>query len=58
MEQEAGDVVSIFNEKYIRPAIQGIEEIEVTLPRSISLTWTDQAIEISDNSNSYVISRQ
>lgn len=58
MEQEAGDVVSIFIEKYIRPAIQGIEEIEVTLPRSISLTWTDQTIEISDTSNSYVINRQ
>ncbi len=57
MEQEAGKVVSVFIEKYIKPAIQGIEEIEIGYPKSISLRWSDQEIEISDGASSYIINR-
>ena len=57
MEQEAGNVVSVFIEKYIKPAIQGIEEIEIGYPKSISLRWSDQEIEISDGASSYIINR-
>ncbi|WP_293106085.1 restriction endonuclease [Moorena sp. SIO3I6] len=57
MEQEAGEVVSVFIERYIKPAIQGIEEIEIEYPKSINLRWSDQVIEISDDSSSYVINR-
>lgn len=57
MEEEAGEVVSVFIEKYIKPAIQGIEEIEIDLPRSINLRWSDQQVEISDETASYVIQR-
>jgi len=57
MEEEAGEVVSVFIEKYIKPAIQGIEEIEIDLPKSINLSWSDQQIEISDETSSYVIQR-
>ncbi len=57
MEQEAGEVISVFIEKYIKPAIQGIEEIEIEYPKSINLAWSDQEIEISDGAASYVIKR-
>ncbi|EJY5651580.1 hypothetical protein OGN88_001737 [Vibrio cholerae] len=57
MEQEAGDVVSVFIEKYIKPAIQGIEEVEIEYPKSLNLRWSDQTIEISDEAASYVIQR-
>lgn len=57
MEDEAGEVISIFIEKYIKPPIQGIEEVEVTFPSSINLSWSDKTIEISDGSSTYVINR-
>lgn len=57
MEQEAGEVISVFIEKYIKPAIQGIEAIEIEYPKSISLAWSDQEIEISDGAASYLIKR-
>jgi hypothetical protein len=57
MEQEAGNVISVFIEKYIKPAIQGIEEIEIDYPKAISLRWSDQEIEISDGASSYIINR-
>lgn len=58
MEEEAGDVVSVFIEKYIRPAIQGIEEIKIELPEEIRLKWSEQGIEVSGKNSSYVISRR
>lgn len=58
MEQEAGQIVSVFIDKYIKPAIQGIEEIEIDLPTSIHLSWSDQEISISDENSSYVITRK
>ncbi|MNJ71455.1 hypothetical protein D3C77_679980 [compost metagenome] len=57
MEEEAGNVVSVFIEKYIKPAIQGIEEIEIDYPKSINLSWSGQEIEISDSTASYIIQR-
>jgi hypothetical protein len=57
MEEEAGDVVSVFIEKYVRPAIQGIEEVKIDFPNVINLSWSRQQIEISDQINSYVIKR-
>lgn len=57
MEEEAGEVVSVFIEKYIKPAIQGIEEIEMNLPTSVNLSWSDEHIKISDKTASYVIQR-
>ncbi len=57
MEQEAGDVVSVFIEKYIKPAIRGIEEVEIEYPKSLNLRWSDQTIEISDEIASYVVRR-
>ena len=58
MENEAGEVMSVFIEKYIKPAIQGIEEIEIDLPVEMNLKWTEEAIEISGNKEVYVINRE
>lgn len=58
MEKEAGGVISIFIERYIKPAIQSLEEVEIEYPRTISLSWSDQEIAISDECSSYVIRRQ
>jgi len=57
MEDEAGDVVSIFIERYIKPAIEGIEKIEIPLLQSISLNWTGKSVEISNEQSAYVIER-
>lgn len=57
MENEAGEVISVFIENYIRPAIQGIEEIEIDFPNSINLSWSENEIKVSDTSASYVVRR-
>lgn len=57
MESEAGAVVSVFIEKYIKPAIQGIEEIDLPLLNSINLNWGEDVVVISSGPNSYVINR-
>jgi len=57
MENEAGEVISVFIENYIRPAIQGIEEIEIDFPNSINLSWSENEIKVSDTSASYVVQR-
>ncbi|MEY8198041.1 MAG: hypothetical protein RPS47_02245 [Colwellia sp.] len=57
MEQEAGAVVSIFIENYIKPAIQDIEEVEMPVLQSINLSWSEQAVEISSEETSYLVTR-
>lgn len=57
MEEEAGEVISVFVEKHIRPAIQGIEEVDILLPEPINLTWSEDKIKISSSSSSYTINR-
>lgn len=57
MEQEAGEVISVFIERYIKPAIQGISEVEIDYPKSINLIWSDQEIKISERGASYIIKR-
>lgn len=57
MEDESGKVVSVFIDKYIKPAIQGVEEVDIPVLQSISLNWTEKSIEISSPDNSYVIER-
>lgn len=58
MEEEAGDVVSVFIEKYIKPAIQGVEKIDIPILQTINLNWTDESVEISSQQSSYVIQRE
>jgi len=57
IEEEAGDVISVFIENYIKPVIQSIEDIEIPLPQSINLRWSEKTIEISDEEHNYIIAR-
>lgn len=57
MEEKSGKVVSVFIEKYIRPAISEIEEIQLTTLEQITLTWEEQEIIISGAGATYQIKR-
>jgi hypothetical protein len=57
MEQQAGNVISKFIEKYIKPAIQAIESVDTTDIQSLTLSWIDNKIMISNGENSYEIDR-
>jgi len=58
IEKEAGSVVSVFIEKYIKPAIQGIEAVDISMLETITLNWTKQSVEISSSQSSYIIERK
>ncbi|MEW5827865.1 MAG: restriction endonuclease [Chloroflexota bacterium] len=58
MEQQAGNVMSIFIEKYIKPAIKLVGDLEILMPRKISLEWYGDSINISGDSANYNISRK
>lgn len=58
MEEQAGEVISIFIHKYIKPAIQDVEGINIALLRSISLSWSEEKVIISTEHESYEISRE
>jgi hypothetical protein len=57
MEQQAGNVISVFIEKYIKPAIQDIESVNITDIQSLTLSWDDDQVMISSSENSYLIDR-
>lgn len=47
MKEKSGEVVSVFIEKYIRPVISEIEDIQLTTLEQVTLTWEEQEIVIS-----------
>jgi hypothetical protein len=57
MEQQAGSVVSIFIDKYIKPTIQAIESVNISEIRSLTLNWANDRITISNSENSYSIDK-
>lgn len=57
MEEKSGDVVSVFIEKYIRPAISEIEDIQLATLEQVTLSWEEQKIIISGAGTSYQIKR-
>ena len=57
MEQQAGSVISVFIEKYIKPAIQDIESVNITDIQSLTLSWHDDQMVISNSENKYSIDR-
>jgi len=57
MEQQAGSVISVFIEKYIKPAIQDIESVNITDIQSLTLSWNDDQVVISNSENRYSIDR-
>jgi hypothetical protein len=58
MEQQAGDVMSIFIENYIKPAMKLVDDLEIKLPQKISLEWFGDSISISNERVNYNISRK
>ncbi len=57
MEQQAGRVISIFIEHYIKPVIQEIESVNVTAIQSLTLSWNDDRVIISNRETRYSIDR-
>ncbi len=58
MEEQAGAVISMFIDKYIKPAIKDIESVDITELKSLSLSWDSDQITISTNNDSYSIDRE
>lgn len=58
MEEQAGAIMSIFIEKYIKPALKLVNDLEIHLPNKIALEWHDHSIQISSRDASYTIARQ
>jgi len=57
MEEEAGAVVSVFIDKYIKPAIKDVESIKLPVLKSINLSWSEDRIEISSDQKKLEINR-
>lgn len=58
MKERAGDVISVFIDKYIRPAIEQVEAIEMTTLQTVSLSWSTKEIIIRSDREDYKISRE
>ncbi|MCI5166779.1 MAG: restriction endonuclease [Candidatus Electrothrix sp. GM3_4] len=58
MESEAGEVVSVFINKFIKPAIHNIENVELSELQPISLNWSEDAVEIRSPSAVYRVRRK
>ena len=58
MEEEAGEVISVFVDKYIKPVIKDIESIDILEPQSITLNWSDNKIIVSNEHDTYPINRK
>ena len=58
METEAGTVVSVFIERFIKPAIREIENVNISNLQPISLNWSSNRIEIRSPSATYTVDRK
>ena len=58
MEEQAGTVISVFIDKYIKPAIKDIESIDITELQPLSLNWDSHQVTISTDNDRYSISRK
>lgn len=57
MEEEAGGTVSVFVEKYIKPAIEGVEALDLSTPEAFSIRWGHDKVVISIDGDEYAIPR-
>ncbi len=57
MEEAAGEVVSVFVERFIRPVISSIEQIDISSLSSLSLSWSGEFLEIRSNASIYRVNR-
>ncbi|WP_407605463.1 hypothetical protein [Proteus mirabilis] len=57
MKINAGDVISVFIEKYIRPAIDSVDDLDFSCLDSLNLHWRQNEIEVGNANSTYVIKR-
>jgi len=57
MEEQAGEIVSVFVDRFIKPAIKNIEEVEISALNSITLDWNDEEVLITSDDTEYKIVR-
>lgn len=57
MEEKAGDVMSVFLEKYIRPPLAEMATRENMPLQNLNLRWTDSEIIIQGGNEEYIIPR-
>ncbi len=57
MEKKAGEIMSIFLTKYIKPPIEAMELITDNTPVDLFLRWSDDCVSIRTDKNNYEIHR-
>lgn len=57
METEAGQVMGVFLQKYVRPPLQDIGNFEQQELSQLTLSWNRKAVEISSGTEQYIIMR-
>ena len=58
MEEKAGDTMSVFLDRYIKPPLTIMAEREEALPEALRLSWAADVIEITGRTQSYRIPRR
>ncbi len=57
MAEAAGDVISEFIDKYIKPPLQAFEDGFPALPSPVTLTWGTDEVKIAIAGNGYIVPR-
>lgn len=58
MDAEAGELISVFIEKYIRPPIEAIGAFDQEDLSDINLSWSNNKVTISNGKEDYDILRE
>ena len=58
IERNAGQILSVYVKKYIRPPIHAIEVIDNRLPLELNLSWGEKSILIASENAKYEIRRE
>lgn len=58
LDEHSGEIISVFIEKYIKSPLLSIAQSENESISAIQLSWTDEAIMISNGNESYSIARE
>ena len=57
MEEQSGDIIAIFIEKYIKQPLLSIAENEPKILENIQLSWNNGTITVSSENEEYIINR-
>ena len=58
IEHSAGQILSVYVKKYIRPPINAIEVIDNRLPLALNLSWGEKSVLIASENAKYEIRRE